>query len=201
MPNLYRTGLEKVSLFVVPLFAGIFVTAPESIPLLFGEKWRPAITATQGVALTAILMVLQRFWTMGLVAAGRPGLLSISFGIGVVVLPILMFFVGRYDLDYAVYSWCLSSVMMFMISGFFFLRVFKLSIREILLPVWTSLVAVAIMVALLILVRIELYRLEWRPVSVFGTMISLGALIYLLASVLLNRRLVSDCIIFMKKML
>jgi hypothetical protein len=29
--------------------------------------------------------------------------------------------------------------MMFIISAFFFLRVFKLSVREILLPVWTSL--------------------------------------------------------------
>jgi O-antigen/teichoic acid export membrane protein len=57
-----------VSLFVVPLFAGIFVTAPEGIPLLFGDKWEPAVTAAQGVAVTAILMVLQRFWTMGLVA-------------------------------------------------------------------------------------------------------------------------------------
>ena len=36
--------------------------------------------------------------------------------------------------------------MMFIISAFFFLRVFKLSIREILFPVWTSLVAVLIMV-------------------------------------------------------
>ena len=201
LPNLYRKGLERVSLFIVPLFAGIFVTAPESVPLLFGGQWQPAITATQGVALTAILMVLQRFWTMGLVAAGRPGLLSISFGIGVVVLPILMYFVGRYDLDHAVYSWCISSIMMFIISGFFFLRVFKLSINELLSPVWTSLVAVAIMMAVLVPVRIELYRLDWRPISVFGTVISLGALIYLLTSVMVNRRLVSDCIIFIKKML
>lgn len=201
MPNLYRTGLEKVSLFVVPLFAGIFVTAPEGVPLLFGDKWEPAITATQGVALTAILMVLQRFWTMGLVAAGRPGLLSISFGIGVVVLPILMLVLGRYDLDRAVLSWCLSSLMMFIISAFFFLRVFKLSVREILLPVWTSLLAVLIMVVVLMFVKSELYRLEWRPVSVFVTVIPLGGFVYSITSVLLNRRLVMDCITFMKKML
>ena len=201
LPNLYRTGLEKVSLFVVPLFAGIFVTAPEGVPLLFGDKWEPAITATQGVALTAILMVLQRFWTMGLVAAGRPGLLSISFGIGVVVLPILMLVLGRYDLDRAVLSWCLSSLMMFIISAFFFLRVFKLSVREILLPVWTSLLAVLIMVVVLMFVKSELYRLEWRPVSVFATVIPLGGFVYSITSVLLNRRLVMDCITFMKKML
>lgn len=201
LPNLYRKGLERVSLFVVPLFAGIFVTAPESVPLLFGDKWQPAITATQGVALTAILMVLQRFWTMGLVAAGRPALLSISFGIGVVVLPILMFFVGRYDLDHAVYSWCISSFMMFIISGFFFWKVLNVSVWEILRPVWTSLVAVAIMMAVLVPVRVELYRLDWNPIKVFGIVISLGALIYLLTSVMVNRRLVSDCIVFMKKML
>ena len=151
--------------------------------------------------MTAILMVLQRFWTMGLVAAGRPGLLSISFGIGVVVLPILMLVLGRYDLDRAVLSWCLSSLMMFIISAFFFLRVFKLSVREILLPVWTSLLAVLIMVVVLMFVKSELYRLEWRPVSVFATVIPLGGFVYSITSVLLNRRLVIDCITFMKKML
>ena len=127
-------------------------------------------------------------------------MLSISFGIGVVVLPILMFFVGRYDLEYAVYAWCLSSIIMFMISGFFFSRVFKLSIAEMFSPVWSSLVAVAIMVVVLVLVRIGLYRLKWSSISVFATVVSLGALIHLLAIVLLNRRLVSGCIIFMKKM-
>jgi O-antigen/teichoic acid export membrane protein len=201
LPSLYKAGLEKVSLFVVPLFAGIFVTAPEGIPLLFGEKWQPAITPTQGVALTAILMVLQRFWTMGLVAAGRPGLLSVSFGIGVVVLPILMLFLGRYGLDQAVYAWCISGLMMFMLSAFFFSRVFKLSIREIFFPVRTSLLAVGIMMAVLVVVKIELYRLGWMPISVFVTVILLGGFVYLLASVLLNRRLVVDCITFMKKML
>jgi hypothetical protein len=146
-------------------------------------------------------MVLQRFWTMGLVAAGRPELLSISFGIGVVVLPIIMFFFGRYGLDQAVYSWCISGLIMFIISAFFFSRVFKLSIKEIAFPVRTSLLAVGIMMALLVVVKIELYRLGWRPISVFVTVIPLGGFVYLLASVLLNRRLVVDCITFMKKML
>jgi hypothetical protein len=98
-------------------------------------------------------------------------------------------------------SWCLSSLMMFIISAFFFLRVFELSVREILLPVWTSLLAVMIMVVVLMFVKSELYRLEWRPVSVFVTVIPLGGFVCSIMSVLLNRRLVMDCITFMKKML
>jgi PST family polysaccharide transporter len=201
LPNLYKAGLEKVSLFVIPLFAGIFVTASEGIPLLFGEKWQPAITPTQGVALTAILMVLQRFWTMGLVAAGRPELLSISFGIGVVVLPIIMLFFGRYGLDQAVYTWCISGLLMFIISASFFLRVFRISMGEIISPVRTSLLAVGIMMALVLVVKAELYRLGWGSIAVFVTVVPLGGSVYLLASILLNRRLVVDCILFMKKML
>ena len=84
------------------------------------------------------------------------------------------------------YAWCLSSIIMFMISGFFFSRVFKLSIAEMFSPVWSSLVAVAIMVVVLVLVRIGLYRLKWSSISVFATVVSLGALIHLLAIVLLK---------------
>jgi hypothetical protein len=112
-----------------------------------------------------------------------------------------MLFLGRYGLDQAVYAWCISGLMMFMLSAFFFSRVFKLSIREIFFPVRTSLLAVGIMMAVLVVVRIELYRLGWMPISVFVTVILLGGFVYLLASVLLNRRLVVDCITFMRKML
>ncbi len=59
--HLYRNTLYYILLLVTPLFAGLMITAPDLVLLIYGSKWLPAVLILQ--MLTGIGL-LRSLWTM-----------------------------------------------------------------------------------------------------------------------------------------
>ena len=57
-----------------PVFVGMAMTAPELVPILFGEKWAAAVIIVQAAALPSLVSALGFFLGSVLTAVGRPGI-------------------------------------------------------------------------------------------------------------------------------
>jgi O-antigen/teichoic acid export membrane protein len=63
-----------ISLLVFPVFVGMAMTAPELVPILFGEKWAAAVIIVQAAALPSLVSAIGFFLGNVLTAIGRPGI-------------------------------------------------------------------------------------------------------------------------------
>jgi PST family polysaccharide transporter len=67
----YKRVQGVCALGVLPLFAGLAMTAPLWVPLALGEKWRPAIGLIQWISLSSVSAVVNYFQLPLLVAFRR----------------------------------------------------------------------------------------------------------------------------------
>jgi O-antigen/teichoic acid export membrane protein len=72
---------------MTPLSLGLFVIAPEAVPILFGEKWLPMTVTLQIFALMAFVRPLAGSTSPLFLAKGRPDL---NMRVGIVVLAIMV---------------------------------------------------------------------------------------------------------------
>jgi lipopolysaccharide exporter len=67
----YERVLFSVSLAAFPVFAGLIVTAPQLITVLYGEKWQPSVLAFQILCATAPFRMLNAYASSVTQATGR----------------------------------------------------------------------------------------------------------------------------------
>ena len=106
--GLYRTyniAVEYTCAIAFPVFLGLLATAPELVPVLFGEIWRPAILYVQALAVAAIPFYCRMFSAPAMSALGRPhyALVSAVVGLGVMILGVLTIGHGSPTLALAVW--------------------------------------------------------------------------------------------------
>jgi len=104
-----RQEKEKLSYIVVklfrylvilsaPLFILLIMLADTLIPVIFGEKWMPAIPAFQIFCVFGIFAVISRIIPALLNAIGRPALRAVYTGISIPIITILMILLTRYEM-------------------------------------------------------------------------------------------------------
>ena len=92
MKKLHERATRIHGAVVVPLLAILIVTAPELIPIVFGDAWRAAIEPTQVLAVAGMIAAILTGYSQVMLAAGRPRALLI-FNCVVLVLYALAVFV------------------------------------------------------------------------------------------------------------
>lgn len=83
----YLKSLRVVSFVTVPLALGIFVTAPEMVAVLLGEKWLPMIPALQILSFVSLVKPLSASSSALFAAVGRP---SFNMRAGLVVIIVML---------------------------------------------------------------------------------------------------------------
>lgn len=96
-PGRIRAGFysasEMLALIIMPVFLGIFATANNLVPFVFGEKWEPSIPILQILVVMGVISSMSKMYDSIMVAVGRPGLwLGLRTVIG--ISSILGFFIG-----------------------------------------------------------------------------------------------------------
>ncbi len=97
--DMVLSAVYYLGLIVVPIFAGLFLVAPELVRLVYGAKWNAAIVPLQILALVGLL---RSFWIMNsavFLSKGKPGIefkLNILFSL--LLVPAL-YFVFPYGLN------------------------------------------------------------------------------------------------------
>jgi len=77
MKKLHERATRIHGAVVVPLLAILIVTAPELIPMVFGDAWRAAIEPTQVLAVAGMIAAILTGYSQVMLAAGRPRALLI----------------------------------------------------------------------------------------------------------------------------
>lgn len=72
MKKLHERATRIHGAVVVPLLAILIVTAPELIPMVFGDAWRAAIEPTQVLAVAGMIAAILTGYSQVMLAAGRP---------------------------------------------------------------------------------------------------------------------------------
>ncbi len=98
MKSLHERATRIHGAVVVPLLAILIVTAPELIPIVFGDAWRAAIEPTQVLAVAGMIAAILTGYPQVMLAAGRPRpLLIFNFAV-LVVYAVAVFFTARQGL-------------------------------------------------------------------------------------------------------
>lgn len=72
MKRLHERATRVHGAVVVPLLAILIVTAPELVPLVFGDAWRAAVEPTQILAVAGMVAAILTGYPQVMLAAGRP---------------------------------------------------------------------------------------------------------------------------------
>lgn len=72
MKRLHERATRIHGAVVVPLLAILIVTAPELIPLVFGDAWRAAVAPAQVLAVAGMIAAILTGYPQVMLAAGRP---------------------------------------------------------------------------------------------------------------------------------
>lgn len=98
MKRLHERATRIHGAVVVPLLAVLIVVAPELVPLVFGNAWRPAIEPTQILAAAGMIAAVLTGYPQVMLAAGRPRPLMIFNCCVLVVYGLAVFFTAEHGL-------------------------------------------------------------------------------------------------------
>ncbi|HLY58054.1 MAG TPA: oligosaccharide flippase family protein [Stellaceae bacterium] len=101
----YAYAVELTGAVSFPIFLGLFATAPEFIPILFGASWQPAVPFVQVVALAALPFFCRMFSAPVMTAIGAPQAALASAGLGLAIIVVGMLTFGRYSEQAAAAVW------------------------------------------------------------------------------------------------
>jgi lipopolysaccharide exporter len=98
MKKLHERATRIHGAVVVPLLAILIVTAPELIPIVFGDAWRAAIEPTQVLAVAGMIAAILTGYPQVMLAAGRPRPLLIFNCVLLAVYALAVFVTARQGL-------------------------------------------------------------------------------------------------------
>lgn len=98
MKKLHERATRIHGAVVVPLLAILIVTAPELIPMVFGDAWRAAIEPTQVLAVAGMIAAILTGYSQVMLAAGRPRALLIFNCVVLVAYALAVFVTARQGL-------------------------------------------------------------------------------------------------------
>jgi O-antigen/teichoic acid export membrane protein len=98
MKKLHERATRIHGAVVVPLLAILIVTAPELIPMVFGDAWRAAIEPTQVLAVAGMIAAILTGYSQVMLAAGRPRALLIFNCVVLVVYALAVFLTAKQGL-------------------------------------------------------------------------------------------------------
>lgn len=96
LTNAYLKSLRLIAVVIIPIALGIFVTAPEMITILIGDKWLPMILPLQILSLVYVFMSLSITIATVFQATGHPDL-NFRGGavVSIVIVPLILLFLGQ----------------------------------------------------------------------------------------------------------
>lgn len=98
MKRLHERATRIHGAVVVPLLAVLIVTAPELVPLVFGDAWRAAIEPTQVLAVAGMIAAILTGYSQLMLAAGRPRALMAFNSCVLVVYGVAVFLTAKQGL-------------------------------------------------------------------------------------------------------
>jgi O-antigen/teichoic acid export membrane protein len=193
----YQRSVEYACLLLYPCFVGIAVTAPELVAIVFGRHWSPVVPCVASLAVLVLVQAPRLFTTPVLTAVGRPRdpLIAVAFELVFMLTMIGVF--GLHSLMWATALWIASECMQIPTSTWMLRRATGFGLTDQFGGAVTPLLASMTLACAVLATR----RLLPDDIGVeprLAIFVLVGAAAYLIALVLLNRRLVFTFLDFVR---
>jgi O-antigen/teichoic acid export membrane protein len=182
MKRLHERATRIHGAVVVPMLAVLIVTAPELVPTLFGDAWKPAVEPAQVLAVAGMIAAVLTGYPQVMLAAGRPRPLMVFNCCVLVLYGVAVWFTARHGLVtvatavVGVYAVMLASVYLILFRSVLGMRVDRL---------FTDLAPAAVGAALVLVVGMPLAEalrdVGAGPVAIVAAVGLAGALVQLVA--------------------
>ena len=184
-------SLRLISALSLSLLWGLAGVAPELVPAMLGDPWRPAIIPLQLIAAVVPIRIISALLSTALIAAGHVNDDLKNTLTGAVVL-IPGFFIGAYlgGVNGLALAWAICFPIFSLLLMFRAASRFKLSVRTLLVQLLYPMMSGLVMLSAIIACRWLLTGAA-RPVLLFAE-ISAGAVCYLVTINWLDRPLLQD---------
>ncbi|HYC05205.1 MAG TPA: lipopolysaccharide biosynthesis protein [Azospirillaceae bacterium] len=191
----FRAATELTALTTVPLFAGLFVLAPEVELVVLGGTWLPAIPLIQILCLVAIAQMVRQFANAALMAVGHPHALAWQNMAGFIASVGMLVAFGYLGVVAATAIWAARFLVVLPAGAWLMKRHTKITYRDQLAPAMVPVLAATLMVLALAALR-EAVTPELKAWMVLLTLAPLGGLLYLALVLLFDRSLVRRMVDF-----
>ncbi len=192
----YFKSLRFLSFFTVPIALGMFVTAPELITILIGQKWAPMIGAFQILAFVGVVKPLSGTTGALFASTGHPGYnLRAAILLTFVMVPLIVLFL---HLGYGIEGVAVA-VLSSHVVGFTF-NVYQLHLllpgkaRGMIVALLPALGCGMFMVAVVLLIK-PLLLIMGNGQQTVGTllaMVAVGAVVYCVPLIWVQKPLVTE---------
>jgi len=193
----YQRSVEYACLLLYPCFVGIAVTAPELVTIVFGRHWSPVVPCVAALALLVLLQAPRLFTIPILTAVGRPRYPLIGMAIELLFMLTMIGVFGLHSLMWATALWIASECTQIPTFAWMLRRAVGFSVvdqfRGAVTPLFAALTLACFVLAARWLLPAGL-DVELR----LAILILVGVAAYLMALVLLNRRLLSTFFDFVR---
>ncbi len=182
---------------LLPLFAGLAITATDLLPLAFGTKWTTAVPATQWLAIAAVIMTLRQYSSITLNALGLPGVNAWINGFTFLSSIALLLANPVAQLASVAMIWPLRSVVLVLLSLWCVRRSAHLTYAVQLKPVVAPLLATTIMTASLLAMNNTLLMSASSGLRLASD-IGAGALVYVISLLCISPTLLERLMHFVR---
>lgn len=183
--DLTRKSLSMSVFAIFPLLTGLAVIGEPLIHLLYTQKWLPCVPYMQLICITYLMTPIIETHTRTMKALGRSDLLvkmtMVRYVIGSVLL--VMFVVLFHDGLLIITSWTLSMVVAVVLCGSINRRLIGYKFRYQVQDIFGTAASSGVMCA-------AAYSIKFLELSLFATLgmqIMIGALVYVMVSLVFNR--------------
>ena len=148
MKKLHERATRIHGAIVVPLLAILIVTAPDLVPLVFGDAWKPAVEPTQVLAVAGMIAAILTGYPQVMLAAGRPRPLMVFNVCVLVIYGAAVFFTARQGLvTVAIAVDCVYAGMLAAVYLVLFRKVLGMPVRRLVTDLAPALVGCILILA------------------------------------------------------
>lgn len=187
--NLRDMHIKAVGLtafIVAPLYFGLMVMAPDFISVVLGDKWKDAAPILSILCLSAFLASLDQYnWNIRMVM-GKPQWQTLITALNAVANVALLIGIARYGLAPMAYAMLLKALIMFPISLSMAFKLIDGRYGPYLRELYPSVTASVVMSGILYVLHDYLF--DFSPIVNIALMVPAGALLYMGAFTLLDRK-------------
>jgi len=187
MLGAFRKALSHVAIVSLPLAFGILAVAVELIGTVYGDKWAAAVPVVQILGFYGMTLSISSVSGPVFTATGRTHVLLYTSIVHHAVLLPLLLLLSPYGVVGIAWAVVVPVVVSAIIAFVLVVRYLDTNFRVVLEPVLRSGLAALIMYGVLYAARHSLQSFDlWVPLQL-GLLSALGAIVYVLASLVVNR--------------
>ncbi len=179
-----KKGLRILCILTFPIMWGISSVSPEIVRALLGEKWLEAVLPLSLLCLIMPLRVLTVLVSAGLQSAGRADIGFRNICTSAVIMCSALVIGAQFGLAGVSLTWLIVFPIAFLINLHRSSKYVGLNTTDLLIPMARPALACGLMYASIALVR---PILPWSSIVNLFLLIVIGAIIYIIFTILLNR--------------